>query len=67
LPAIWRSGWGCDRTSNGATAHLGGIGDRLTIMSFGWYTPVEADVMQPAVLLLDESNRIIRESGTLTG
>ena len=50
-----------------ATAHLGGIGDRLTIMSFGWYTPVEADAMQPAVLLLDESNRIIRESGTTTG
>jgi aspartate 1-decarboxylase len=50
---------------NGATAHLGGIGDRLTIMSFGWYTPVEADAMQPAVLLLDEANQIIRESGTV--
>jgi len=49
---------------NGATAHLGAIGDRLTIMSFGWYTPVEADAMQPAVLLLDEANQIIRESGT---
>lgn len=52
---------------NGATAHLGAIGDRLTIMSFGWYSPVEAAASQPAVLLLDESNEIVRESGTVSG
>ena len=52
---------------NGATAHLGGIGDRLTIMSFGWFTPLEADAAEPAVLLLDETNKVIRESGPLIG
>ena len=49
---------------NGATAHLGKIGDRLTIMSYGHYTQVEADDAKPAVILLDETNAIIRESGT---
>ncbi len=29
---------------NGATAHLGKIGDRITIMSFARYTPEEAAV-----------------------
>ena len=50
---------------NGATAHLGKIGDRLTIMSYGHYSPVEADVAKPAVILLDEKNAIVRESGTV--
>ena len=49
---------------NGATAHLGKIGDRLTIMSYGYYTSVEAVEAKPAVLLLDETNTIVRESGT---
>jgi aspartate 1-decarboxylase len=50
---------------NGATAHLGKIGDRLTIMSYGHYSPVEADAAKPAVILLDEKNAIVRESGTV--
>ena len=50
---------------NGATAHLGKIGDRLTIMSYGHYSPVEADYAKPAVILLDEKNAIVRESGTV--
>jgi aspartate 1-decarboxylase len=49
---------------NGATAHLGKIGDRLTIMSYGHYSQVEADDATPAVILLDENNAILRESGT---
>ena len=49
---------------NGATAHLGKIGDRLTIMSYGYYSSVEAVEAKPAVLLLDETNTIVRESGT---
>ena len=48
---------------NGATAHLGKIGDRLTIMSYGHYSSVEADDAKPAVILLDEKNAIVRESG----
>lgn len=49
---------------NGATAHLGNIGDRVTIMNFGWYNPDELKSHRPAVIVLDESNKIIRESGT---
>jgi aspartate 1-decarboxylase len=48
---------------NGATAHLGKIGDRVTIMNFGSYTPEEAARHQPRVLLLDEENRIVRQTG----
>src|SRR5690349_13928726 len=39
---------------NGATAHLGAPGDRLTIMSFGEFTPEEAVDHRPRVALLDE-------------
>jgi aspartate 1-decarboxylase len=45
---------------NGATAHLGAIGDRLTIMSFARLTPEEAKTHRPRVALLDERNRVIR-------
>jgi aspartate 1-decarboxylase len=45
---------------NGATAHLGKISDRITIMSFARYTPEEAAIHQPRILVLDEKNRIVR-------
>ena len=45
---------------NGATAHLGKIGDRITIMSFARYTPDEAAVHQPRIVVLDEKNKIVR-------
>ena len=45
---------------NGATAHLGKIGDRLTIMSFARWTPEEAATHQPCIVLLNEKNEIIR-------
>lgn len=45
---------------NGATAHLGKIGDRLTIMSFGQYTKEESFAAKPQVALLDEKNNIVR-------
>lgn len=48
---------------NGATAHLGKIGDRLTIMNFAAFTPEEAVGHRPRVLLLDEKNRVIRYEG----
>lgn len=52
---------------NGATAHLGKIGDRLTIMNFGSFTPEEAVGHQPRVLLLDEKNEVVRfEGGPVT-
>jgi aspartate 1-decarboxylase len=52
---------------NGATAHLGKIGDRITIMSFARCTPEEAAVHQPRILVLDEKNKIVRyEDGDST-
>jgi aspartate 1-decarboxylase len=47
---------------NGATAHLGKPGDRLTIMSFGQYTAEEARHHQPAVIVLDATNAIVRDT-----
>jgi aspartate 1-decarboxylase len=45
---------------NGATAHLGEIGDRVTIMSFARYAPEEAAIHQPRILVLDETNKVVR-------
>jgi aspartate 1-decarboxylase len=43
---------------NGASAHLGKPGDRLTIMSFGLYDAEEVAIHQPKVIVLDEKNRV---------
>ena len=48
---------------NGATAHLGKIGERITIMNFGNYTPEEAATQRPQILVLDEQNGIVRYEG----
>src|SRR3954467_12144372 len=49
---------------NGATAHLGKIGDRVTVMNFGAFTPEEAVGHQPRVVVLNEKNEVVRfESG----
>ncbi|NDC63100.1 MAG: aspartate 1-decarboxylase [Planctomycetia bacterium] len=48
---------------NGATAHLGKPGDRLTIMSFGWYDERQATTHKPSVIVLDGQNRIGRSAG----
>lgn len=45
---------------NGATARLGAIGDRLTIMNFGQFTPEEAKTHHPRVAVLDAHNRVVR-------
>jgi aspartate 1-decarboxylase len=45
---------------NGATAHLGEIGDRLTIMSFAWIEEQAAAAHSPAVIVLDGKNRVAR-------
>ena len=59
--------YGTPRTSsielNGATAHLGKIGDRITIMNFARYSPEEAAVHHPRIIVLDEKNRVIRQEG----
>ena len=45
---------------NGATARLGRLGDRLTIMSFARFAPEEAAIHRPRILVLDEKNEIVR-------
>lgn len=45
---------------NGATAHLGEVGDRLTIMNFGSYTPDETVSHRPRVIVLNEHNQVVR-------
>ena len=44
---------------NGATAHLGKVGDRLTIMTFAGVDDTAAADWRPKVIVLDEDNAII--------
>ena len=44
---------------NGATAHLGQIGDRLTIMSFAQVPAELSGKHQPTVVRLDEHNNVL--------
>ena len=46
---------------NGAVAHLGKTGDRLTIMSYTWAEPSAAAAWNPNVIVLGEKNRIVSE------
>ncbi len=48
---------------NGAVAHLGKIGDRLTLMAFTEVDEKAAAGWQPRVLVLDEGNQIIHQKG----
>jgi aspartate 1-decarboxylase len=48
---------------NGATAHLGKIGDRVTIMNFARFTPEEAAQHQPRIVVLNEKNEVVRYEG----
>ena len=46
---------------NGATAHLGKTGDRLTIMSFGLFDAEEAAIHQPKIIFLDQKNLVTKQ------
>ena len=48
---------------NGATAHLGQIGDRLTIMSFAWTQAVDACQWTPRVIVLGAGNAVVNQRG----
>jgi aspartate 1-decarboxylase len=48
---------------NGATAHLGKVGDLLTIMSFTFLEEPEARAWQPSVIVMGDHNVIINERG----
>ena len=63
---IYGEAGGAQIQLNGATAHLGKIGDRLTIMNFGSFTPEEAASHKPCVIMLSEKNEILRhDPGTV--
>ncbi len=47
---------------NGAAAHLGQIGDRVTIMSFAWLDAQEAAQHKPKVIVVNDKNVLVRES-----
>lgn len=48
---------------NGATAHLGKIGDILTIMSFALVDEMTARSWKPKIIVLGGENRIASERG----
>jgi aspartate 1-decarboxylase len=48
---------------NGATAHLGNAGDRITVMSFAQMDIDEAGRWHPRVIVLGEKNSIVNERG----
>ena len=48
---------------NGAAAHLGKPGDRLTIMSFTQVDALEAKFWKPRVVVLGQKNAIVSERG----
>ncbi len=48
---------------NGAAAHLGKPGDRLTIMSFTEMEMAEAKKWHPRVVVLGEKNKVVNERG----
>ena len=52
-----------DVVLNGATAHLGKIGDLLTIMSFSFVEDADAPNWQPRVIVLGPNNEIINHRG----
>lgn len=48
---------------NGAVAHLGKIGDRLTIMAFTEMDAAKAKKWKPRVIVLGGKNKIVNERG----
>lgn len=48
---------------NGATSHLGKVGDRLTIMSYTSVDEYQAKHWEPRVILMDEKNAIVKKRG----
>lgn len=48
---------------NGAAARRGLKGDMVTIMSFGVFSPEEADGFKPTVIIMDKENNISRRKG----
>jgi aspartate 1-decarboxylase len=50
---------------NGAAAHRAAPGDRIIICAYVNLTEVEAEVFKPALVYLDEDNRVTRTSAAI--
>ncbi|MBK1641122.1 aspartate 1-decarboxylase [Chromatium okenii] len=50
---------------NGAAAHRAAPGDRIIICAYVNLTEVEAEIFQPALVYLDEDNRVTRTSAAI--
>jgi aspartate 1-decarboxylase len=48
---------------NGATSHLGQVGDRLTIMSFAAVEESDASRWKPRILVLGPKNAVVNKRG----
>jgi len=48
---------------NGAAAHLGSVGDLLTIFAFCDVSPEEAKSLKPRIAILDENNSVYKIFG----
>jgi aspartate 1-decarboxylase len=48
---------------NGAVAHLGKVGDRLTIMNFAMVDQAKASKWRPRVIVLGTGNEVLNERG----
>lgn len=44
---------------NGAAARLGAKGDKVIIIAYGHFTPDEARYFKPAIIYVDDNNKII--------
>jgi len=56
-----------DMCVNGAAARLVEPGDKIIVIAYGSMTPMEADELVPAVLIMDENNNIEKEITDLSG
>jgi aspartate 1-decarboxylase len=45
---------------NGAAAHQCKVGDLVIVMAFAYFTPEEAAVHKPRMILVDGQNRLVR-------
>jgi aspartate 1-decarboxylase len=52
-----------DFSLNGATAHLGKVGDALTIMAFAVVDVSQAGPWTPRIVVLDAANRVVGRRG----
>ena len=50
-------------TMNGAAAHKAGVGDRVILCAYGMLPESEAADHAPAIILVDEANRIRQRGG----